>query len=586
MEINQTWFEMLDLRKRKLDNTVWIPLRSEKSIRNNDKYGFVGYQEEFIGSGSLMIPKNMKSSSKNLDWMDIGIRQIHNCSFKNDEYIPSDIYSKNNIEGVNLVLNQSFDNNFDLNEWHLHQDLVISLGLKREGDIWVCPQEGYIEVAKLERDDEQNPVSLLIRNQFLKDYLRARNCGLYVSSFYSRDKIVKDPSILSWNEKSKKEKAGKDFWECRVLEIHEESGFPFGQKIAISHVGRTDIFENEDIPDISKFPTDSNVQSEFSQKEFQGKKIYRIMAELWKYDWINPAKKSSVVSGQEESIKFYFIVDAEGRKKSGDSLKKGGKWLWFKPELISTLLSKRGSFLNWYTQETGSVSCAPNGGVHFGINDLGLITVYAKDIGYLPTWQQQIWAVFNIPPEGGISKELHDSQIKAKPASSLAPENFIESVIEDLNTESLKQFGVNMFRGHSSIKEIIPTINRFRATNDIGLYSLAKDIARIIVDDINIEELQKIAIPPKGTKWGSLKTIENLLALKITKDAAREVLSPLVGVYELRHGDAHLPSSDIENAFNLIGIDRKSPHVLQGYQMLYSCVDNLHKILWIIKRWK
>jgi hypothetical protein len=46
--------------------------------------------------------------------------------------MPADVYCNNDFEGINLVLNQSFDNNLDCNEWHLHQDLVISLGLKRK----------------------------------------------------------------------------------------------------------------------------------------------------------------------------------------------------------------------------------------------------------------------------------------------------------------------------------------------------------------------------------------------------------------------------------------------------------------------
>jgi len=422
--MDQSWFEMWDLRKRKLDKSVWIPLRAEKIIRNSVQFGFIDYIEEFIGYGSIMVPIDKQSFTEQLDWTDVGITHTHSCSFHDCKYVPADVYYNDELEGVNLVLNQSFDNNLDCNEWHLHQDLVISLGLKRESDIWICPSQGYVEVAKLERNQEGSPILLQIKNQFLKDYLCARECGLYVTSYFSRDKIYETPSVLSWKESSKNEKEGRDFWECRTLEIHE-GGFPFGQKIAVSHVGRIDIDENEDVPDMTSFPTDENVKSDFFAKSFQGKKLYRIMSELWKYDWINPAKSSPIILGDEHPIDIYYITDEEGTKESGNSLTKGGKWLWFKPELISNLLSIRGSFLNWYTRDTGSVSCAPNGGIHFGVNDLGLITVYAKDVGYLPEWQQQIWAGFNIAPEGGISKELHAAQVKAEPASTLAPEAFI-----------------------------------------------------------------------------------------------------------------------------------------------------------------
>ena len=582
--MNQSWFEMQDLRKRKLDNSVWIPLRAEKPIRNDIGFGKLGYQEEFIGHGSVMISVDKKTETENLNWSDIGISHIHGFSFFGGKYMQSDLYEGEDFEGIHLVLNQSFDNNFDNNEWHLHQDLVISLGLKREGDIWLCPKEGYVEVAKLERDEEGSPIVLQIKNQFLKDYLCARGCGLYITSYFSRDEIFNNKSILSWNEDSKDSKDGKDFWECRVLEIHE-GGYSFGQKIAVSHVGRTDIDEDDDVPDMTSFPNDTNVKSEFYEKSFKGKKLYRIMAELWKYEWINPSKISPIVLGDKQPIDIFYIVDSTGNKESGSDLKKGGKWLWFRPNLVSTLLSQRGSFLNWYTKDTGSISCAPAWGIHFGMNDLGLITVYAKDIGDLPLWQQQIWAGYNISPEGGISKELHASQVKAEPASTLAPEAFFESVINEMNEAAKKELNIQFFRGHSSINSIINSINRFRAVDEKGLFSLAKDIARIIVDDIDVESLQKIAIPPKNTKWGSIKTIENLLSLKIPKEEARQILSTFVGIYELRHGDAHLPSSDIENSFNLIEIDRSLPCVIQGYQMIFACVDNLHLILRILEKW-
>lgn len=583
--MNQSWFEMQDLRKRKLDNSVWVPLRAEKLIRNDVSFGKIGYQEEFIGHGCLMVPIDKKDVTEKLNWTDIGIRPSHGLNFLSEKYSQTDIYENEDFQGTYLVLNQTFDNNFDNNEWHLHQDLVINLGLKREGDTWVCPREGYVEVAKLERDEEDIPILLQIKNQFLKDYLCARGYGLYISSYFSRDEIFDNKSVLSWSEKIKKSKDGKNFWECRVLEIHE-GGFPFGQKVAVSHVSRIDVDEDVDVPDMTSFPTDENVKSEFYERSFKGKKLYRIMAELWKYEWINPAKTSPITLGHEENIDIFYIVDAAGNKESGNELTKGGKWLWFKPDLAAALLSKRGSFLKWYTKDTGRISCAPAWGVHFGVNDLGLITVYAKDIGNLPLWQQQIWAGYNVSPEGGISKELHASQVKAEPASTKAPEAFFERVINEINEVSKRQFDVQFFRGHQSVNDIINSINRFRAVDEKGLFSLAKDIARIIADDIDVESIQKIVTPPKGSKWGSLKTIENLLAIKISQEAARKILSPLVGVYELRHGDAHLPSREIENAFSLIKIDRSLPSVIQGFQMLFACVDNLYIILSIIDKWE
>jgi len=582
--MTQEWFEMLDLRKKKLDKSVWIPLRSQKTIRNQIPHGTVGYREEFSGHGSIMIPVDKKEITEHLSWSDIGISHSQGLNFVFEEYSQADTFETDDFKGIHLVLDQTFDNNYDNHVWHLHQDLVISLGLKREGDNWVCPRRGYEIVARLEKDEDDSPVVLEIKNQFLKDYLYARNCGLYMTSFFSRVEIFDNRSVLSWNEESKRTEDGKDIWECSVSEIHE-GGFLFGEKIAVSHVSRTDVDEDDDVPDMTSFPTDNNVKSEFYEKGFEGKKLYRIMADHWKYEWISPATLSPITLGHEEKIDIFYIVDAAGNKESGKELANGGKWLWFKPELVSTLLGKRGSVLNWYTKDTGRVSCSPSWGVHFGINSLGLITVYAKDIGQLPLWQQQIWSSYNVAPDGGISKELYASQVKAEPASTVAPEAFLEKVIKEINEAANENLQIQFFRGHNSISEIVSSTHRFRAIDTNGLYSLSKDLARIIVDDIDTDSIQKIVLPPKKTKWGSLKSIENLLALKLPKDEARKIMSPFVGIYELRHGDAHLPSSEIEESFKLIKIDRNQPTVIQGYQMLFACVDNLHLILRILNNW-
>ena len=403
-------------------------------------------------------------------------------------------------------------------------------------------------------------------------------------SYFRREETFDNKSVLSWKEYTKNAKDGKDFWECVVSEIHE-GGVPFGQKATVLYVSRTDVDEHDDVPDMTSLPIGGNLESESYVRSFKGRKLYRIMAEFWKYEWINPAKISPITLGHKENIDIFYVIDATGNKESGNKLKEGGKWLWFKPDLVSALLSKRGSSLEWHSKDTGSVSCSPVYHVHFGLNDLGLIIVYAKDIGYLPLWQQQIWAGHNISPEGGISKELYDSQVKAKPASTEAPEAFFEVVINEINDASKRQFKIQFFRGHQSVNDIIKSINRFRAVDEKGLFSLAKDIAKVIADDVDVESLQKIAVPPKNTKWGSLKTIENLLALKVPPETARQIMSPLFGVYELRHGDAHLPSSEIENAFTSIKIDRSLPSVVQGYQMLLECVESMRKILNIITKW-
>ena len=134
-----------------------------------------------------------------------------------------------------------------------HQDLVIALRLKREGDIWVSPDEGYIEVARLQRDDDGSPFLLEFRAEHLKDYLCARNMALYVTSYRNRDFISDDASFITWCDNPLCESKGGDRWEGRVSEIHE-GGSPFGSSTAVFHVTRDDFDTEEDVPTI-ELPT-------------------------------------------------------------------------------------------------------------------------------------------------------------------------------------------------------------------------------------------------------------------------------------------------------------------------------------------
>ena len=61
-------------------------------------------------------------------------------------------------------------------------------------------------------------------------------------------------------------------------------------------------------------------------------------------------------------------------------------------------------------------------------------------------------------------------------------------------------------------------------------------------------------------------------------DSARTLVSPLVGAYQLRLGDAHLPSSDLEKAYRLVRVDRGATRIKQGFQLLASVVGTLVKI--------
>lgn len=574
---------MREIRRRKLESAVWIPLRAMNKIEVG-RYGFAGSKVEFFGAGSLAVHLDKRDSANQLGWMDIGISHNHGPHFDEETYRPADVYDSNPGDslGIHLVLDQHV-NSIEVAEWHLHQDLVLALGLKREGDVWVSPNEGYLEVARLRRQDEGSPSLIEVRAEHIRDYLCARRMALYITSYRRRQVVVEDASHVDWAENPIQECDGGDRWEGRSSEIHE-GGHPFGQKTAVFHVGRTDVDPETDVPTLG-FPTDENVESQSWTVEHEGRRLVMIQGELWRNEWIEPAERSPRIRGHREPPTVFFVTDAEGKRESRQTLEAAGRWLWFRADVMMALSHRRGGDLGWHTRDTGSVRCSPDYPVHFGVNRLGLINVYAKDIALLPEWQQRVWAGHNVGPDGGVSDELLASQARARPAETLAPEPFLGRGLDLLWELSEQNVGVPLLRKHPQVPEILSRCHRFRAVDRAGLFALAKDLARLTAESIDANALHNLLSLPKGTKLGSLKSLEQLLATRTNPDIARGMLGALVGINELRQADAHLPSSEIEEAFHLARVDESAPPVHQGFQILHACVSSIHAIAREFERW-
>jgi hypothetical protein len=216
--------------------------------------------------------------------------------------------------------------------------------------------------------------------------------------------------------------------------------------------------------------------------------------------------------------------------------------------------------------------------VHFEVNKLGLVNVYAKDIALLPEWQRQIWCGHNAGPEGGVSEELLAAQMQSRPADTQAPEAFLSAGLELLAKAARERYGIHLLKMHNQTTEILERCHRFRAVDSHGLFALAKDLARLTADSIDAGAIHVVLGCEKNDRPGSLKSLERLLATIAVSEMARDAVAPLVGIYEMRLADAHLPSSQVLESYALVGVDKDAVPIIQGLQLLSSCVTCLHWI--------
>jgi hypothetical protein len=578
--MEKSWFELRSHTKRTYSQSVWVPLHVSYS-RKMGHSGAPGYSEEYEGAHSIIVPLEKRELGEKYSWSD-----SHECRpwATKKFYTPADAYMLNEeVEvGFRLVLRQSISGQPNAT-WHLNQDFVIALELLQEGDSWIRPAEDYVEVARLRRDPDGTPAGIEVRSEFLRDYLCARNCALRIASYRERVGILAELGDIDFPQEGCSEEINGGRLEERAWAI-DSSGSPFGSSVGVFRVSRNDVDSEDDVPVMGP-ETNDNVETENWSFTREGEKFFRVMAEFWRDEWIEPAANSLRVRNDKVASQVTYIIDADGTRQNADDLNDEdiGRWLWFNPNVVNGLLARRGGRLAWYTRDTGGLFTPANPSVHFGLNDSGLITVYARDIARLPEWERRFWAGFNVSPEGKVSSELLQAQVRAQVAKSQSPEQFFPIVLEQLSSAWASRFGSAIFRAHDQVDEIAARVHRFRALNRPGLLSLAKDVARLTADAINADAAQEVAPPPKGERRGSLKSFEAALATVCGPHWAHKVMGPLFGIYELRISDAHLPKSDMESAFKLMDISDEDTHLNAGYKLLHSAVSSLNACQLILR---
>jgi hypothetical protein len=582
--VDSNWFLFSDLRRKFLQQDTWIPLRALQDLKRERRFGEVGYLHESFNCGSLAIPIEHRELGEQLGWSEIGIGHDTRCYADEEGYKQADQYlldgSINGPRGIELVIDQHFG--WSNRIWHLNQDLILALNLRQEGDVWVSSDEGYIDVVRLLRDEEGQPVRMDIRTEQLRDYLAARRMALRIAWYRDRDSIFRSVEHIEWRENPPSRSELNYKFIARCDEMREGVGFGKG---VILTVQRTDVYPDDDVPE---FGPENNENTVAESRAFgrEGPVVYRVEGEIWSEEWVEPANHSVRVRGDEVPSTTSFIVDASGNSMSADELDDEdiGRYLWFRPQVIPNLICRRGVNWRWYTRDTGGIEVSYGYKIHFGLNALGLINVYAYDIGKLPEWQRRIWQGFNISPEGGVSSELLDAQFRVQPADTLAPESHLAEGRQSIDDLFRARFGVPLFRSLSSEGEIIKSLHRFRALDQVGVFALAKDITRVFIESINVPELHKIAPPEKkGVGTGSLKSLERVLATIVDANKARYALGLLVGIYELRLADAHLQSSQIDEAFKLAYVEKSGPPLKQGLQMLNNVMVTIQDLYLILE---
>ncbi len=575
--MKQDWILQKKETRRTFSKSTWVPLRA--SI--NDEQGnsqHTGYVSEYFGCGSVAFPPEHREIAEKASWSDIGIGcTAQPYAYEDGYYSSIEQYQWNDKEpiGIHLVFEHP-QPVIGGRLWVLNPDLVVALRLIKEGNNWVRPEENFVVVAREVLDEKGEQRLLEIKREFLLDYLAARNLSLRLSYYRQRVENVTSLETSEYNGlEDHQEERNDGRYELLIRSLNDV----FGGSWAMFRAWRTDVDEEEDAPVMGP-DTNENTDHESSEGNKGGHDGVRVEGEFWRDEWIEHQGISKRVRGDADTNLPQFIVETDSTRMASAELNNEdvGRWLWFRSNIVNELLSLRGFELKWYTAETGAIQSTSGYSVHFGINSADFLTVYAYDIARLPSWEQHIWAAQNIVPEGKVSSELLDSQVKAQPASTHAVEESLFEVMDMLESGFRQEFNISLFSHDIDRTEALKKISRFASKDQASLLRLAKEIVRVFSDRLNVRELRALSTHSNKDKLGSNKLLQDVLSQKVGDDTARKVFGPIVGAYDMRVGDAHPTSSKIGDALELAGINDENSFLRQGQQL----ISNFGQSIWWI----
>jgi hypothetical protein len=579
--MNQEWILQTKETRRAFSNATWIALRASK----NDEKGNVkniGYISEYFGCGSAAFPpEHRELVEEYLSWSDIGIgHTVAPYAYKDGYYASIDQFQYNDKEpiGVNLV----FEHPQPIvggKQWILNPDLVIALRLIKDGINLVRPEENFVVMARESFDENGEHRLIEIKREFLLDYLAARNLSLRLSYYRQR---VENVSLLDGSEYAnlKEHQEERDGGRFELL-IHGINDV-FGGGWAMSRAWRTDVDEDEDAPVMGP-ENDHNTAHASSKGDSGGYEGVRVEGEFWRDEWIDHQSESMRVRGDVDTNLPQFIAETDGKRIASSELDNEdvGRWLWFRPSVVTELLGNRGFTLEWYTADTGGIYSTSGYRTHFGLNSSDLITVYAYDVARLPSWEQHVWAAHNVAPEGKVSNELLAAQVRAQPASTHAVEALLFQSIRMLEAGFQNAHQISLFTHDIDDAEAMQQIFRFASKDHASLLRLAKELVRVFTDRLNICDLRKLSIHTEKDKLGSNKLLQDILSQKVGTDKAHQIFARIVGAYDMRIGDAHPTGSKVTDAIKLAGIDQDRSFLRQGEQLIH----NFGESVWFVGKY-
>jgi hypothetical protein len=571
----KNWLLMNDIKNVNITDKSWVTVLAYIEERNDIDLGYDGYQRQYDCISSIIIKK------KELKKLPLLMRNtvIQSANNRPSAYDRTyerieefdDYHSK--ITGEYFI----YKRNHPLTqkrEISISQDFIYALDLFNIGDNYYDPHFNDELVIRIENEEQKETYKVDIRKDYLLDYLSARNMSLIVDRYFERQIDTVD-NLHDENIHEEVTDYSYALFVSRTL----PNGMRPGDSALVMKVSYKDVDYNEDIPE---YDESKDTQVEQSEIKYEGEGINHYLAEFRRIYILQNNGISIKIRRDKIKLNYKYYVDNTNKKVLSDKLITKIQFLWFKPDIIKILLQGKYCGLRWFTKDTCQIGNIENN-IWLGVNRLGLINVFAKDIIELPEYYQSKWFSYNCPPNGGVSQELLMSQIEASPANTKPSEYLLKISLQEINKAFLDIYLKPIFKETTETVDIDKQINRFQSVSQDDCFVLCKNINRYIIERFNSDVLTELSSDMEK-RTGSLKRLEHLLSKK--NERASKIISPLFIIYDMRIIDAHyteVSAKDIFKRFDIEITETEDNYIRIAEYIIYQVAKCLHEISVIIR---
>jgi len=223
--------------------------------------------------------------------------------------------------------------------------------------------------------------------------------------------------------------------------------------------------------------------------------------------------------------------------------------------------------------------------IQFGVNPNGKVIMWLGDVGELEVEEQHYLRSENVQSDHSISSEFYEAEIEVKWANP-SNERFLLTQRLQLYEAVLHKLGTSISQLLPETIKVAPKIKRPLVSTEEAFSEVIIPMNMIFVESINNQELKRVleaqGVDVKDKK--GLKLFELWIQSVLKIEDAKDIVSPLFVLYDLRIAMAHLQSSEgKENKFGFacerLGLDKNERDYLKVFDALIGALSSAYKVL-------